>query len=139
MFKSKKKRQQKEQQKKEAIESSISEIKKYQLLDDIQLAHDFRSSVILPQLNKDLDAQLPPMIKNEETSPPMSPTVDSSTYYEQIAAWRHQRNQRFSNGLFGGKHRGRPKITTKRSALSEQEEDHEEEEEKEKVQKITHE
>ncbi|KAI9245167.1 hypothetical protein BY458DRAFT_529076 [Sporodiniella umbellata] len=96
MFKSKKKRQ---QQKDNIVKvpESVADVKQYQL-DDIPLAHDFRSSTILPQLNTTLSAEHSTL-----------PLIDSAQYYEQLAAWRHEKNQnRYSNGLFGGKHRGRP-------------------------------
>lgn len=58
MFKSRRKRQQ--QKLAEEAEAAAAEANNklngpQYLLDDIKVAHDFRSSVILPQLNKDLD------------------------------------------------------------------------------------
>lgn len=112
MFKSKKKKQ---QQKKIIEEPTIPEVKQYQILDDIPLAHDFRSSTILPHLNTNID-----VAKIEPHSPSIT---DSSKYYEQIAAWRHEKNQnRYSNGLFGGKHRGRPKLEHNNRLVSEEQE-----------------
>lgn len=112
MFKSKKKKQ---QQKKIIEEPTIPEVKQYQILDDIPLAHDFRSSTILPHLNTNID-----VAKIEPNSPSIT---DSSKYYEQIAAWRHEKNQnRYSNGLFGGKHRGRPKLEHNNRPVSEEQE-----------------
>jgi hypothetical protein len=130
MFKSRKKRQQQkaeaEAQAKAAAAAAASAVaeSKYTLLEDFQLTSDFRSSVILPQLNKDLDpiklsrqqqhlAQLRDI--PEAMSPPLSPPPpihenDGTKQYQDLAAWRHQRSQnRYSNGLFGGKQRGRPK------------------------------
>ena len=148
MFKSRKKRlQQKQQAEAEAAAAAAAaaaanveaETSKYKLLDDIHLTHDFRSSVILPQLNKDIDPHklarqqehLASLKDIPETlSPPLSPPPtgafrtsnsssnssssvldsDGSKQYQDLAAWRHQRSQnRYSNGLFGGKQRGRPK------------------------------
>ncbi|CAO3681361.1 unnamed protein product [Rhizopus stolonifer] len=92
MFKSKKKRQQEQ-----VVQEIVPDVKEYRL-DDIPLAHDFRSSTILPHLNTDIPTESSPL-----------PLMDSAQYYEQLAAWRHEKNQnRYSNGLFGGKHRGRP-------------------------------
>ncbi|KAL0142378.1 hypothetical protein V8B55DRAFT_1562884 [Mucor lusitanicus] len=117
-----------------AIAKIEAETSKYKLLDDIHLTHDFRSSVILPQLNKDIDPHK--LVRQQEhlaslrdipetLSPPLSPPppstcrsssnsslqdTDGSKQYQDLAAWRHQRSQnRYSNGLFGGKQRGRPK------------------------------
>ncbi|GAN08543.1 hypothetical protein MAM1_0210c08057 [Mucor ambiguus] len=140
MFKSKKKRlQQKQEAEAAAAAAAIAKVEaetsKYKLLDDIHLTHDFRSSVILPQLNKDIDPHklarqqehLASLRDIPETlSPPLSPpptstfrsssnsslydSADGSKQYQDLAAWRHQRSQnRYSNGLFGGKQRGRPK------------------------------
>lgn len=127
MFKSRRKRQQQKLAEEAAAANKLNvvEISKYKLLDDIQVAHDFRSSVILPQLNKDLDAkkmsgQQQHLLKLREIpesplSPPLSPppssdSSDGTKQYQELAAWRHQRSQnRYSNGLFGGKQRGRPK------------------------------
>jgi hypothetical protein len=139
MFKSRKKKQQQKllaaeeaaaREKQESLAKAELESAKYKLLDDIHLAHDFRSSVILPQLNKDLDqhklsrqqqhlAQLRDIPESPTTtSPPLSPPpfstgttdMDGTKQYQELAAWRHQRSQnRYSNGLFGGKQRGRPK------------------------------
>lgn len=133
MFKSRKKRQQQKLAEAEAAaaaaaaaeaEAKLSDTSKYSLLDDIHLAHDFRSSVILTQLNKDLDVKkLTTQQKHLEQlrdlshspiSPPLSPSsqevLDGSKQYQDLAAWRHERSQnRYSNGLFGGKQRGRPK------------------------------
>lgn len=139
MFKSRKKRLQQKQQAEAAAAAAAAanveaETSKYKLLDDIHLTHDFRSSVILPQLNKDIDPHklarqqehLASLKAIPETlSPPLSPPPtgafrpssndslhdsDGSKQYQDLAAWRHQRSQnRYSNGLFGGKQRGRPK------------------------------
>lgn len=133
MFKSRRKRQQQKLAEAEAAaaaaaaatiaEENLVESSKYNLLDDIHLAHDFRSSIILPQLNKDLDAKklskqqqhLEQLRELNESplSPPLSPPpqdLDGTKQYQELAAWRHQRSQnRYSNGLFGGKQRGRPK------------------------------
>ncbi|KAK4519702.1 uncharacterized protein ATC70_009942 [Mucor velutinosus] len=144
MFKSKKKRLQQKQEAEAAaaaaaIAKTEAETSKYKLLDDIHLTHDFRSSVILPQLNKDIDPQK--LVRQQEhlaslrdipetLSPPLSPPPtctsrsssngglhenDGSKQYQDLAAWRHQRSQnRYSNGLFGGKQRGRPKPSASR-------------------------
>jgi hypothetical protein len=129
MFKSRKKRQQQkaeaEAQAKAAAEAAAvtAAESKYTLLEDFQLTSDFRSSVILPQLNKDLDpiklsrqqqhlAQLRdiPEAKSPPLSPPPPTDSDAKKQYQDLAAWRQRRNQnRYSNGLFGGKQRGRPK------------------------------
>lgn len=138
MFKSRKKKQQQKLLAEEAAkqqsaskEAEIETSSKYKLLDDIHLAHDFRSSIILPQLNKDLDplklsrqqlhlAQLRDIPETPTTmSPPLSPPPPSSPYtadfdgskqYQDLAAWKKLKSQnRYSNGLFGGKQRGRPK------------------------------
>ncbi|KAI8641650.1 hypothetical protein BD408DRAFT_483247 [Parasitella parasitica] len=145
MFKSKKKRL---QEKKEAdaaaaaIAKMEAETRNYKLLDDIHLTHDFRSSVILPQLNKNIDPnkllrqqehlallrQIPETLSPPLSPPPASTFGSSSAYlsfenegsnqYQDLAAWRHLKNQnRYSNGLFGGKQRGRPKpVSHKRFA-----------------------
>lgn len=130
MFKSRRKRQQQklaEEAEAAAAAAAATNVieapSKYQLLDDIQVAHDFRSSVILPQLNKDLDPnkmtrqqQHLQQLREIPESPPLSPPPqrlsenDGTKQYQELAAWRHQRSQnRYSNGLFGGKQRGRPK------------------------------
>ncbi|CEP19409.1 hypothetical protein [Parasitella parasitica] len=139
MFKSKKKRlQEKKEAEAAAVAAAIAKIEaetsKCKLLDDIHLTHDFRSSVILPQLNKNIDPNK--LLRQQEhlallrqipetLSPPLSPPPastfrssndsalfenDGSKQYQDLAAWRHQKSQnRYSNGLFGGKQRGRPK------------------------------
>lgn len=122
MFKSKKKKQL-EKQRKEAEQAilaateSVNKLKEYKLLDDIKLSNDFRSSVILPQLNKpspnkfiDEKMTLEPSPSYTETpTSPTSPIGDASKQYKELADWRHQRNQnRYSNSLFGGKQRGKP-------------------------------
>lgn len=166
MFKSRKKKQQlKEAAAAAALQANTqSEIKseietpsKYKLLDDIHLVHDFRSSIILPQLNKDLDptklskqqlhlAQLRdiPESPTMTTSPPLSPPpmkdLDGTKQYQELAAWRHQRSQnRYSNGLFGGKQRGRPKPNQLRKLANDHEEDDiaEEDTEEDKAPAIT--
>lgn len=162
MFKSRKKKQQlKEAAAAAALQTNTqSEIKseietpsKYKLLDDIHLVHDFRSSIILPQLNKDLDptklskqqshlAQLraipesPTMTSSPPLSPPPMKDLDGTKQYQELAAWRHQRSQnRYSNGLFGGKQRGRPKPNQLRKLANDLGEDDiaEEDTEEEKV------
>ena len=138
MFKSKKKRLQQKQEAEAAAAAAAAiakveaETSKYKLLDDIHLTHDFRSSVILPQLNKNIDPNK--LVRQQEhlaslrdipetLSPPLSPPPttafgslsenDGSKQYQDLAAWRHERSQnRYSNGLFGGKQRGRPKPAT---------------------------
>jgi hypothetical protein len=149
MFKSKKKKQQQKAQAQAeaqaqaqaqaeaeaaaAVNETIQKnINKYKL-DDINITHDFRSSVILPQLNKNLDVKqfqslqdlsipstlsLDSRLEKEEPTSPTSPTsTDGSKQYEELAAWRHLRSQnRYSNGLFGGKQRGRPKPHSKKSS-----------------------
>ena len=153
MFKSRKKRQQQKeldkQREQESAEfkSEIELTSNYKLLDDIHLTHDFRSSIILPELNKDLDptklskqqlhlAQLrdmPNTISSPETPPLSPPGHDGTKQYQDLAAWRHLRSQnRYSNGLFGGKQRGRPKPNQIKKHFDNQqniEEDEEEEEE----------
>ncbi|KAI8886447.1 hypothetical protein K501DRAFT_331238 [Backusella circina FSU 941] len=110
----------------EAMQKNINKYK----LDDISITHDFRSSVILPQLNKNLDTKQFQSLQDLKISSssslnsrfekdePTSPTsTDGSKQYEELAAWRHIRNQnRYSNGLFGGKQRGRPKPQSKKSS-----------------------
>ncbi|KAI7890394.1 uncharacterized protein EV154DRAFT_422065 [Mucor mucedo] len=113
MFKSRRKRQQQklaEEAEAAAAAAAATNVietpSKYQLLDDIQVAHDFRSSVILPQLNKDLDPNK--MTRQQQHLQQLQ--NDGTKQYQELAAWRHQRSQnRYSNGLFGGKQRGRPK------------------------------
>ncbi|KAI8985357.1 hypothetical protein BDB01DRAFT_849938 [Pilobolus umbonatus] len=123
MFKSRKKKQQKKLEEEHTPIETRVDIPKYTLLDDIQLSHDFRTSVILPQLNRDLDPkrfqeQLSTLRETESMSPPLSPSqksieVTATQQYQDLAAWRHLRNQsRYSNSLFGGKQRGRHKLTS---------------------------
>ncbi|KAI8987819.1 hypothetical protein BDF20DRAFT_852364 [Mycotypha africana] len=111
--------------KKKEEEQQQQQLKYSLLLDDFP-QHDFRSSVILPQLNNRLTYQH----YDNYTSPPLSPppstkssdyqksrssdssyeSVDGTKHYRDLMAWRHQRNQnRYSNSLFGGKQRNRPK------------------------------
>ncbi|GAA5805130.1 hypothetical protein HPULCUR_010643 [Helicostylum pulchrum] len=163
MFKSRRKRQQQKLAEAEAAtaaaavaaEADLINISKYTLLDDIHLTHDFRSSVILPQLNKDLDAKklstqqqhLEQLRELNESplSPPLSPPpqdLDGTKQYQELAAWRHERSQnRYSNGLFGGKQRGRPKPKkfVSKDDINEEKEDTEEEEEElvEKIKEVT--
>ncbi|KAG2235485.1 hypothetical protein INT48_007883 [Thamnidium elegans] len=162
MFKSRRKRQQQKLAEAEATaaaaaaaasEADLVDTSKYTLLDDIHLTHDFRSSVILPQLNKDLDAKklstqqqhLEQLRESNESplSPPLSPPpqdLDGTKQYQELAAWRHQRSQnRYSNGLFGGKQRGRPKPKkfVSREDIHEEKEDSEEEEQVEKIKEVT--
>lgn len=124
MFKSKKKKLQEKQQREAekaailAASESVNKLKEYKLLDDIKLSHDFRSSVIIPQLEKERkfnEMFTPPTPLsptpsiNEPPQSPTSPVGDASKQYKELANWRHQRNQnRYSNSLFGGKQRGRP-------------------------------
>ncbi|KAL7312857.1 hypothetical protein PS15m_008570 [Mucor circinelloides] len=123
MFKSKKKRlQQKQQAEAAAAAAAIAKVE--------------AETIILPQLNKDIDPNK--LVRQQEhlaslrdipetLSPPLSPPPsttfrsssnsslhdnDGSKQYQDLAAWRHLRSQnRYSNGLFGGKQRGRPKLS----------------------------
>jgi hypothetical protein len=121
MFKSKKKRQLEKQQREAAkalaANESVNKLAEYKLLDDIKLSHDFRSSVILPQLSKERKINDMSPLQTTQSStltldlnkPPTSPVGDASKQYKELANWRHQRNQnRYSNSLFGGKQRGKP-------------------------------
>ncbi|KAI9469107.1 MAG: hypothetical protein EXX96DRAFT_654709 [Benjaminiella poitrasii] len=116
MFKNRKKKQQ-------AFNKSIENkgditltntIEKASLLDDVHLlTQDFRSSVIIPQLNKNVKSSNLKIKTNLITKHTVE--CDGSKQYQDLAAWRHQRSQhRYSNGLFGGKQRNRPKIATSR-------------------------
>ncbi|KAI8882298.1 hypothetical protein K501DRAFT_285956 [Backusella circina FSU 941] len=125
MFKSRKKRlqqqQQQQQQQHHVHVIKKSELEEYKLLDDLKSANDFRSSVILPQLGKDMTTASQ---EHLASSPLSMPSVDGSKQYQDLAAWRHERSQhRYSNGLFGGKQRDRPKITSYKQTIEEDEED----------------
>lgn len=155
MFKNRKKRQQQKEaqllkaklnHEKSEISAEIeSTSNKYKLLDDIHLTHDFRSSIILPELNKDLD---PTKLSKQQlhlaslrdipespthsmlSTPPLSPPLiqDGTKHYQELAAWRHEKSQhRYSNGLFGGKQRGRPKPNTRKHQHDDQQDIQEEE------------
>jgi hypothetical protein len=52
------------------------------------------------------------------------PSVDGSKQYQDLAAWRHERSQhRYSNGLFGGKQRDKPKVASYRQTIQEEDDD----------------
>ncbi|KAG0164672.1 hypothetical protein DFQ28_000132 [Apophysomyces sp. BC1034] len=110
MFKSRKKRQQLKanlaaQQPQEAL---------FRPLDEIQVARDFRTSLILPELGNDLPIAHGNTMAGESTlSETQHSCGDATRQYQDLAAWRAMRNQnRYSNSLFGGKQRGRPRMKT---------------------------
>ncbi|KAI8359841.1 hypothetical protein EDC96DRAFT_513417 [Choanephora cucurbitarum] len=98
----------------------------FNLLNDVQLSNDFRSSIIIPELNKDLDSNqqkhlaflqgeselhLKPPIMTDISHDPKRLDCDGAKQYRDLAAWRQHRRHRHSNGLFGGKQRNKPKPT----------------------------
>ncbi|KAI7904521.1 uncharacterized protein BX663DRAFT_559542 [Cokeromyces recurvatus] len=113
MFKANKKKKQLKGITKEK-EMSIESDNKITLLDDVSLlTQDFRSSVIIPQLNKNmLNDKTTETAIDKNITKSNSVQCDGSKQYQDLATWRHQRSQyRYSNGLFGGKQRNRPKMT----------------------------
>lgn len=116
----------------------------FNLLNDVQLSNDFRSSIIIPELNKDLDltqqehlallqdqsisVPKPPIMTNISRDPE-APSYDGAKQYRDLAAWRQNRRHRHSNGLFGGKQRNKPKSTKRHKERYVEERNHHQTEE----------
>ncbi|KAL0088611.1 hypothetical protein F4703DRAFT_1792770 [Phycomyces blakesleeanus] len=144
MFKSRRKKKQEKEQKRLALAAEAEALDKksksslvYHPLEEIKVARDFRTSVIVPQL-QDLASPfrndlIPTSLPKQQFSSPLAsrttdrsgpekPTTgkDSNQQYQDLAAWRALRNQsRYSNAMFGGKQRG-PKMIPGRKAPTHQ-------------------
>ncbi|KAF7727946.1 hypothetical protein EC973_006834 [Apophysomyces ossiformis] len=128
MFKNRKKRQQQQKQRKAGlVEQQQQEQEQdpvFRPLDEIQVARDFRTSLIMPELGNDQVTAETSIVHAKV----QSPHVDATRQYQDLAAWRAMRNHnRYSNSLFGGKQRDRPKIKRKDRLKLTEEEDEEEE------------
>ncbi|KAI9030911.1 hypothetical protein CLU79DRAFT_884030 [Phycomyces nitens] len=143
MFKSRRKKKQEKEQKKLALEAEAAAAAAlarkpepsivYRPLEEIKVARDFRTSVIVPQLQdlaspfRNEDISTSPLAKQQFSSPLASrtpdrteketPPKDGNHQYQELAAWRALRNQnRYSNAMFGGKQRG-PKMMGNRKTV----------------------